>query len=162
MALTKLNNQSLSAVTSAGLPIKAGSIIQVKHTSPTAQTNSFTASTWTDATGFSIDITPSSASSKFLILASAGTLHNNNQYIGYRIYRDDSAIVQLNWSYNNVNNAWSDSSQCALSAVDEPSTTSQVNYKVQVYALANSSQFYFNYGGNGSTAGGFTVMEIAG
>jgi len=31
MALTKLNNQSLSAVTVAGIPIRAGSILQVKQ-----------------------------------------------------------------------------------------------------------------------------------
>jgi len=31
MALTKLNNQSLSAVTAAGIPIRGGSVVQVKH-----------------------------------------------------------------------------------------------------------------------------------
>ena len=50
----------------------------------------------------------------------------------------------------------------ALSAVDAPATTSQVNYKIQIFSTQNAGQFYFNYGGSGGTIGGFTVMEIAG
>ena len=161
MALTRINNQALTSITSAGLP--SGSIIQVQHVAPTAQTNNAANGSWADATDFSINITPKSSSSKFYITASAGCLHNNNQYIGYRIYRDNATVVQQNWSYHNRNEAWNGCSQAALSAVDSPATTSQVNYKIQVFSSQNAGQFYFNYGGSGSTMkAGFTVMEIAG
>ena len=160
MALTRLNNQALTSVTSAGLP--SGSIIQVQHVAPTTQTNNFTTGQWVDATDFSINITPKSASSKFFITASCGTIHNANQYAGYRIYRDSSTVVQLNWTYHDQSSAFDGCCQCALSAVDQPNTTSQVNYKVQVFGSQNTNHFYFNYHGSGGKTAGFTVMEIAG
>jgi hypothetical protein len=160
MALTRLNNQALTSITAAGLP--SGSIIQVQHVSPTTQMNNFTNNSWVDATNFSINITPTSSSSKFYITASAGCLHNNNGYIGFRIYRDSATVVQQNWSYHNRNEAWNGVLNAALSAVDEPATASQVNYKIQVFSTQNAGQFYFNYVGNSGNVGGFTVMEIAG
>lgn len=160
MGLTRINNQALTDVTSAGLP--SGTILQVKHVSPTTQTTNFTNNTWVDATDFSINITPKSSSSKFYISSSAGTLHNANNYIGYRIYRDGTTVVQQNWSYHNRSETWNGCSQMALSAVDEPATTSQVSYKIQVFSTFSSSTFYFNYSGAGSQKAGFTVMEIAG
>ena len=147
-------------VVTASLP--SGSIIQVQHVAPTTQMNNFTNDSWVDATDFSINITPKSSSSKFYITASAGSLHNNNAYIGYRIYRDGATVVQQNWSYHNRNEAWNGCSQMALSAVDSPSTASQVNYKIQIFSTQNSGQFYFNYNGSGGKIAGFTVMEIAG
>lgn len=161
MALTRINNQALTGITAAGLP--SGSIIQVQHLSPTTQTNNAANNSWADATNFSINITPTSSSSKFYITSSAGCLHNNNGYIGFRIYRDNATVVQQNWSYHNRNEAWNGILNMALSAVDEPATASQVNYKIQVFSTQNAGQFYFNYGGSGSTMkAGFTVMEIAG
>ena len=56
MALTKLNNQSLTAVTSAGLP--SGSVIQVQSTTKTDDFSS-PSSSFADITGMSLTITPS-------------------------------------------------------------------------------------------------------
>ena len=163
MPLSKIKTNSLAngAITSAVMP--SGSIIQAQHLSPTTQMNDFTNNSWVDATDFSINITPTSSSSKFYITSSAGCLHNTNQYIGFRIYRDNATVVQQNWSYHNRNEAWNGVLNMALSAVDEPATASQVNYKIQIFSTQNATQFYFNYGGSGSTMkAGFTVMEIAG
>ena len=90
MGLTRINNQALTDVTSAGLPTKSGSVIQVKHALSTTQMNAFTSDTWVDATGFSVTITPTSASSKFYITASAGSLNSNNNYIGCLLYTSPS------------------------------------------------------------------------
>tara|TARA_Y100000766_G_scaffold284699_1_gene304239 strand:+ start:1585 stop:2076 length:492 start_codon:yes stop_codon:yes gene_type:complete len=149
-----------TTVPSSNMP--SGSIIQVQHVAPTNQTNNFTDATWSDATDFSINITPKSSSSKFYITASAGCLHNNNNFIGFRIYRDNATVVQQNWSYHNRNEQWNGVLNAALSAVDEPATASQVNYKIQVFSTQNAGQFYFNYVGASGNIGGFTVMEIAG
>ena len=162
MGLTRINNQALTDVTSAGLPTKSGSVIQVKHASSTTQTNAFTSDTWVDATGFSVTITPTSASSKFYITASAGSLNSNNNYIGFQIVRG-STVVQRNWTYHNQAVTWDGCLNAALSAVDEPATTSAITYKVQIYADIGTSNFYFNYGGiSNSSKAGITVMEIAG
>ena len=65
MGLTKLNNQSLSAVTSAGLP--AGSVLQVvTSTTSTEIANNTTSDV---ATGLSATITPTSSSSKIFATA---------------------------------------------------------------------------------------------
>ena len=72
MALTKLNNQSLSAVTSAGLP--TGTVLQVLST---VKTDTFdTNSTMEDVTGLSVTITPSSSSNKILILVDVNSYYS--------------------------------------------------------------------------------------
>ena len=67
MALTKLNNQSLSAVTSAGLP--SGSVLQVLQAVKT-DTFSTTSGTFVQVPDLTVTITPSSTSNKILITGS--------------------------------------------------------------------------------------------
>ena len=64
MALTKLNNQSLSAVTSAGLP--TGSVLQVVYAETSSSNVSMLNTGWT-AIGLTALITPSSTSNKILV-----------------------------------------------------------------------------------------------
>ena len=76
MALTKLNNQSLAAVTSAGIPIRSGTVLQVVSETSAATVNTSSASFVT--TGLTATITPSSSSSKILILFYASMFNNLN------------------------------------------------------------------------------------
>ena len=50
MALTKLNNQSLSAVTSAGIPIRSKSVLQVLNTVQTGTQGISAAETYENIT----------------------------------------------------------------------------------------------------------------
>lgn len=67
MALTRINNNSLSAVTAAGIPMPTGAVIQTVRAFTDAHTTlSASTSTWQDV-GFEAAITPSSTSSLILI-----------------------------------------------------------------------------------------------
>ena len=70
MSITKLNNLSVSALTALPSGV-GGKVLQVVSTT---KTDVFTASlnnSFTDITGLSVSITPSSASNKILILVSS-------------------------------------------------------------------------------------------
>lgn len=168
MALTKLNNQSLSAVTSAGLP--SGAIVQVvQGTIP--QTNYYTESTdLSDATGFNVSITPQSTSNKILVMFT-GRIDNyapssvNNR--GSILIKRGSTIIQRRFvgayigdgSANNRNNYHA----VSLTALDSPATTSQVTYQIQLATASTTNRITLvteaapnNYHQN------FVLMEIAG
>ena len=94
MALTRINNNSLSNVTSAGLP--AGSVIQVVSTTKTdtySQSVSARGIDSNDVTGLTATITPKSASSRLLVYIVVNTSNDSNAAAGFRLYRDGSAIL---------------------------------------------------------------------
>ena len=64
MALTKLNNQSLSAVTAAGLP--SGTVLQVVQNTEEGTQTSTNSTSYVDA-NLNCSITPSSTNSKILV-----------------------------------------------------------------------------------------------
>ena len=74
MALIKLNNQSLTAVTSAGLP--SGTVLQVVNATYSIQTS--TTSTTFVSTGLTATITPTSSSNKILCIYSTGAQNNSS------------------------------------------------------------------------------------
>jgi hypothetical protein len=160
MALIKLNNQSLSAITSAGLP--SGSIIQVQKGILTTQVGdtSLTAQTWTD-TGLSVTITPTSSSNDIMLSMTASGLVNDSHYSGIRLLRGTTEI-QTYWTYN-ITTEWT---PCypSIHFIDSPSTTSATTYKVQMYTYNGGSYFRLNYNGDntGTRHVVLSAMEIAG
>ena len=78
MALIKLNNQSLSNVTSAGLP--SGTVLQVVYAKSTSTTFTSTSSSYADVV--TATITPSSSSSKVLVLSSGGQFDTGGSAFG--------------------------------------------------------------------------------
>ena len=141
----------------------------------------------TDITGMSLNITPTSSSNKIMILGSFGaacTRQNNldhGQVI--RILRngsDDNKLngiaegsrIRVTWkgagvSYTNDHTMGG----FAFSGVDDPGTTSQLTYKVQVHVHQSQYPFYLNgnanNGNDGSVFNGRTMssliaMEISG
>ena len=68
MAITRLNNNSLTSITALPTAITTGKILQVQSTLlQTHFTVSVTASTNTEITNLNVNITPSSSSSKILL-----------------------------------------------------------------------------------------------
>jgi len=160
MALTRINNQALTNVTSAGLP--SGSVIQVQKGTLTTQvgSSSITGATWTD-TGLSVTITPTSSSSDIVLSMTTSGLVNNAGYVGIRLVRDSTTLTNY-WVYNNTA-SWM---PCFPSVhyVDSPSTTSAITYKIQIYVGNTGTNFRFNYpaAGGTTTETVMTAMEIAG
>lgn len=164
MALSKIQSESVNladdfaftgTITGAG----GGKILQVVSTPVTAVATitSTSTSSFADMTGVSASITPASTSSKILVLVdcffgvTAGTVH-------FRLVRDSTAIRigdagggnQIRSSIakrvaGTIYTYYQDS--FSISAVDSPSTTSAVTYKLQgTLGASYSGSIYLNRG----------------
>jgi len=163
------------AITAGALP--AGSILQVVQTEKTDVSSSVTGSTWADF-GLSVNITPSSTSSKVLILCKLQVSNGNGYDVKQRLMRNSTPIFigdaagsrpQATSTYlANYDTGYS-SLPVSISYLDSPGTTSQVTYKVQG-ANYTSGTVWLNRGPNDSntatyesrTASSIIVMEVAG
>ena len=162
MALIKLNNQSLSNITSAGLP--SGTVLQVKRASTTTGTT-LTAS-YQDV-GLSIDITPSSTSSKILLIGNFIGSCAANVGIAFRFLRDTTEIYNPSvddslghfFYYSSGAGGYMNAS---IDYLDSPSSTSQVTYKVQSRVYTSGSAGFGIGSATRSSTNSFVAMEIAG
>ena len=149
-------------ITSAILP--AGSVLQVVQAVSTTDTQLTTPTTWTGVSP-SATITPSSTSSKILVMHSAsgicqgsGVSHSmtllrgstkikTNARMGYTSTTD---YVPINWEF---------------SYLDSPSTTSAVTYNLQIRLSGTGNVRHGDHSGSGVTpvnSGVTILMEIAG
>jgi len=173
MALTKINNNTLSAIT--GLPAGVGGkVLQVVSTTKTDTTTvNINATTFVDI-GLSVNITPSSSSSKIFVKASVTYSINNNTYGtlgGIRLARGSTGIGiggNDGSSYTVVGDG-STATWLAVTAplqfLDSPSSTSELTYKVQAKQNIGGTETFVSNGKKNSEASGsstITVMEIAG
>jgi hypothetical protein len=124
--------------------LPTGSVLQVLTTTTTTLVTNSTA-TFT-STGLSLNITPSSATSKILVLSWCPIRYGTNNgggNAGIRINRASGTIVMNNNLINNVNGIVDISYPVTLSFLDSPATTSSTNYTIE-FALVNSSGVYAN------------------
>jgi hypothetical protein len=163
MAITRLGTNSITGlpdgiVSSASLASGVGGkVLQVVAAGGFAQSQ--TNSTSFIDTNYSLNITPSSSSSKILITA-CGTL--DNQASGNQgkitINRDSTNIGDAT---NGLGNTYAAGSRViatfSVSVLDSPSTTSQITYKVRYRATSN----YVSLSDQGAD-GQMIAMEIAG
>ena len=150
-------------------------IVQVIQTVK-IDTFSTTSTSYTDVTGLSVSITPTSASNRILIIAQVtggGTVGTNNT--NFRLVRDSTAIcIGTSGGGNRIQSTTSASPQDvnALSALiisflDSPSTTSATTYKIQQivpagagYVNRTSADGDASYTARATST--ITVMEISG
>ena len=169
MALTKLNNQSLTAVTSAGIPIRSGSGLQVVHDTQTGFSTSTTTLTYAD-TGLSVSITPSSVNSKILVFANTNVAANksttNTARYDIRLVNGDASVIACDKRYigtdylNNGNLSLID----ALQGYFSPASTDAQTFKVQA-RIANAATNQANnivLAWHNNAIHTITAMEIAG
>lgn len=159
MALTKLNNQSLTAVTSAGLP--AGSVLQVVS-AINSSGNQIEIATTTETDIITLNITPKSTSSKILVTFSGGEwgYYDGAVYQAYiNMYRDSTAIMKLRHS-NRASEGNELSGGASLVYMDSPSTTSQIAYRIK--ANTNTGNSVLITRSDDSSRITLTAMEIAG
>jgi hypothetical protein len=157
MALIRLNNQSLTNVTSLPAGV-GGRVLQVvQGTQSTEVTHNITS--YTD-TNLSASITPSSTSSKIYILVNQGVFWDNSG-LSIRILRDSTVILEppSGVTYeihdSSVGNA---RDKITLTHLDSPSTTSSITYKTQLHGHSGGTI----RSNNDNTTSSITLMEIAG
>jgi len=190
MALTKIQSLGITDGTIVNADINAsaaiagtklsgvGKVLQVVQATKTDTFSTSTAS-YTDITGLSVSITPSSASNKVLILAQISYAGENNLYAHGRIVRGSTSIFEgdsdgasrtestVALSYASSANSTDKSANASIVYLDSPSTTSATTYKIQVNS-ASSQSFRINRT-ELDADGGYTsrptssiiVMEIA-
>jgi len=172
---SELANGAVTAAKIDSLP--AGSILQVVQTEKTDVSSAVTGTAWTDF-GLSVDITPSSTSSKILILCKLQLSNSNGYDVKQRLMRDSTPIFigdaagsrpQATSTYIVTYHSGYSSVPVSFSYLDSPGTTSPVTYKVQGSNYV-SGTVWLNRGPNDTnnadyesrTASSIIVMEVAG
>ena len=164
-----LPDEAGTVLTTAGVPsnvMPAGSVLQVVST---AKTDVFSSSStsFTDVTGLSVAITPSSSSNKILVSVhfTAGATGANSPR--FNLLRGSTNIAQPAGSTPSslhLNTTGSNPARMgSIVFLDSPSTTSETTYKLQGRTDGNS--FVVNRRGddaNKTSISTITVMEIAG
>ena len=159
-----------------------GKVLQVIQTMKTDTFSSTTGSTWTDITGVSVNITPSSASNKILVSFHGGVSASNDSYSWLRMARVIGGTTVINLcrgdGRNNAvsctvdgtqgvqSNKDATSNHSSFEFLDSPNTTSQITYKMQFYKAMGNHFFiggtYSDFDLNkGSVPTFMTVKEIA-
>ena len=162
-------------VTSNAMP--AGSVLQVVQTVINGQV-SISGAAWNAVSGYSVSITPKSASNKILVIANTcyGTDAAGNYDVAFSIYRNASAITgaqgtasgsRLQATYSGDNRQQYGMSYAGATYLDSPASTSAQTYAI--YAWVNGGTCYINReitnnndAGSPLTISSITVMEVAG
>ena len=177
MSITKLNNLSISAVTAlpSGVGGKVLQVIQVTKAGTQTITGSGSDSpeTFTDITGLSVSITPSSASNKILILANVIGHGSNNAFLS--AFRGSTNLASptspssrtpsLSGDYRITADTYRTASM-PIMFLDSPATTSSTTYKL-AGTIWDSNSLYINRSASDDDTGyqnravsTLTVMEI--
>jgi len=138
--------------------ISHGKILQVVST--TSQTHfSTTSGAFTTVTGLAVTITPTSATSKVLVLLTAGIYTSTNNQAYVTIYRGATNLGNGIEGFGAMRDASATSHNmgfAAASFLDSPATTSATTY--QVYTATNTGQVIFMHNGKACT---ITAIEVA-
>jgi hypothetical protein len=141
----------------------AGKILQVVNATYSTETGS-SSSTFAD-TGLTVTITPTSSSSKILVLVNqAGCWKvTNNTYLFLRLLRGSTSIVDFERLAGYTNSTAANAiGSCSLSYLDSPATTSATIYKTQFASGQNSTTVYVQTAtASISSASTITLMEVA-
>ena len=177
MAVT-INGNGTITPTSAVSP--TGSVLQVIQTKLNTAVSHTGAGGYTDISGFSAAITPSSASSKILVMVQMNVSTNSETY--YQLARTAAGSTSAigNGSAGNYNSftgifgstarsGYYDMSDKNFNFLDDAQDTNEHTYKVQ-WANVSNTTAYLNRTGYGTTgnswsysgASSLTLMEIAG
>ena len=151
-----------SIIPVAGVPTGGGGgIVQIKSVTKTGNFSSSSTS-FTDITDCTVNITPTSSTSKIyvtLLGGQWGMYSGGSYYSEGNIVRGSTQLVYGIVSYRDGSGHGNDGGTCALSFLDSPNTTSQVTYKAQVRSSVSGRSVYpTGSNGEGLT---ITVMEVS-
>ena len=178
MSIIKPNNNTLSSITALPAAISTGKVLQVKQTVKT-DFFSTTSTSMVDITGFSVSITPSSTSSKVLVMVDIGIMSCSNANGTFiNLLRDSTNLTSSSGGgAADTKDAWnaaggggmSDNARKyqaspSIKFLDSPSSTSSLIYKCQLSTNGVATSYINRWGLNSDHAGvsTITVMEISG
>jgi hypothetical protein len=171
MALTRLNginaitgtipqgniaNASLGAVTALPAGV-GGKVLQVVSATDTTERATTSSTFVTISNTLSVNITPSSTSSKIFVVLSTSLYSANAAKATYvTIFRDSTNLGNANGLIRlyNASNAMGIGGTCAV--LDSPSSTSEITYQAYIRGDSGSTQASIN----ANTSGFITAFEI--
>ena len=120
-------------------PAGGGKIAQVVSAVITTNTSS-TSTSYVDATDFNLSITPTSATSKVLVIIAAAmgaaySSSDNSGQFSMQLVRVATSIFDLgrnNWWEENTSSSRTFRTTVPMTFLDSPATTSSTNYKLQI------------------------------
>ena len=140
-----------------------GKVLQVVQGTLSAQQN-ITSTTYADS-GLSVSITPSSATSKVLVIATINGAYKNNGNagtgLGLKLLRDSTVInfFAERAAYTNVDDR-NNVGTVSTTYLDSPSTTSATTYKVQCASYVSGQVAAINEAPAGTLVSTIIAMEI--
>jgi len=144
-------------INKASLP--TGSVLQVVNATYSTDVST-TTTTFVD-TGLTATITPTSATSKILVLVDHADVYKRlgNTGCGQRLLKGASVLTTISkYAADNNSTTYGMVGGCGINYLDSPATTSPTTYKTQINSTQNVSQAGINYNDSTST---ITLMEIA-
>jgi hypothetical protein len=166
MPISQINTNSIAngAVVAADLAagaaranFGAGAVLQVVSANFSSQTDSSSAG-WVD-TGLTVSITPTSSSSRILVIASLPLRNGSTSDTNARttIFRNSSNLGNADFGFGILKTFNTPvHTIMTMNFLDSPATTSSTVYKVSVFPAGQPSQWC-----GGSSVAVITVMEIA-
>ena len=151
--------------------LPSGSVLQVKSVSHDTEYN--ITSTSGEDIGLSITITPTSATSEFLLTGSVGINGAIGNYCGIKLFRDSTEIGGGSGKTYNGYKIWYPNSSSsldnrtvdtvAINFLDDPDTASSITYKVQAFVSGGTGGInHRNSSDDTNITSQFTIVEIAG
>ena len=164
-----LNSSSITGLAPVGglSSPQTGSVLQVVYAQTTTRTVG-TSTSYVDISGLTASITPSSSSSKILVLVnySLGTANSTDggeSSIGVNLIRGSTQIYEITRAidlraavYGGESNVYTSG---GFTHLDSPATTSSTTYKCQVRENLNFNRSYDISAG--SSPSSITLLEIA-
>jgi hypothetical protein len=157
-----------------GAVSRSGGILQVVSTTKT-DTFTTSSSSFVDATGLSVSITPRSTSSKIFVLANVSAASESGTASDFLLVRNSTSIFlgdaagsRTRGSRRAFTAGNSAETSMALEFLDSPSTTSTTTYKLQVRSNSGSTVAINRSGGDSDSssnlrsASSITLIEVAG
>ncbi len=136
---------------SAYVGVGGGKILQVVNVTKT-DTFTTTSTSFVDVTGLTVNITPSSATSKILVLATvSGNGQSGVASLQGQLVRDSTAIAigdaagsRTRVSFGNIEDIVVNINTLPIMFLDSPATTSALTYKIQVRSNVSGQTVVIN------------------
>ena len=154
-----LVSPTITGLTAAALP--AGSVLQVVNATTSTSVSS-SSSAYAD-TGLTATITPTSATSKILVLINHSSVYKttNNTGVKIQLLRNATSLMLLAADAGDTGSvATNNVGSVGCNYSDSPATTSSTTYKTQFASRQNNATAIIGYSGEDTST--MTLMEIAG
>ena len=136
--ITNADINASAAIARSKVDGSFGKVLQVVEAQAQSSTTNPSTS-YADVNGTSISITPSSTSSRILIMWNCGGMGSgNNHSIRFKVFRGSTVVRYISrYGYSSPSSGW-DSIPISIQYLDSPSTTSEVTYKLQCATETNN------------------------